>query len=71
MFDNYFSAFQPSALSSLSHELRTPLVGIFGMAHFLGQTVLSHEQKKYLHGILSSAEQLRSLSDNLENMLLS
>ena len=71
MFDSHSSAFQPSILSSLSHELRTPLVGIFGMAHFLGQTALSEEQKKYLHGIVSSAEQLRFLGDNLDNIFLS
>jgi signal transduction histidine kinase len=71
MFDCHSSAFQPSILSGLSHELRTPLVGIFGMAYFLSQTALSNEQKKYLHGILSSAEQLRSLGDNLDSMFLS
>ncbi len=71
MLHSHSSVFQPSVLSSLSHELRTPLVGIFGMAHFLSQTALSDEQKKYLHGIVSSAEQLRSLGDNLDNIFLS
>ena len=71
MLHSHSSVFKPSVLSSLSHELRTPLVGIFGMAHFLSQTALSDEQKKYLHGIVSSAEQLRSLGDNLNNIFLS
>ncbi len=58
------SAFQPSILSNLSHELRTPLVGIFGMAHFLSQTALSDEQKKY-PDIIADQREIKMLSETL------
>lgn len=45
-------------LANTSHEIRTSMNVIFGMAKLLSETVLNEEQKKYLSGIKSSAENL-------------
>jgi signal transduction histidine kinase len=62
---NTIHQYRPSALSQVSHELRIPLTGILGMAHFLEETPLTAEQKKYLKGILDSANRLLGLENKI------
>jgi len=54
-------------LANMSHELRTPLNGVIGVAHAMGRTGLSAEQRDMLTLIESSAHALESvLSDLLD-----
>ncbi|MCC9168250.1 PAS domain-containing hybrid sensor histidine kinase/response regulator [Pontibacter harenae] len=45
-------------LANMSHEIRTPMNGILGMADLLKKTSLDEGQKKYLHIIRQSADNL-------------
>ncbi|MBX2996136.1 MAG: response regulator [Bdellovibrionaceae bacterium] len=48
-------------VSNISHEMRTPLNGILGMTHFLSETNLSEEQKKYASLIAESGNNLLAI----------
>lgn len=54
-------------LATMSHELRTPLNGVIGMASILGTYELEHEIKEYVDIILSSAEGLLTIINDLLN----
>lgn len=43
-------------LSNMSHEVRTPINGVLGLAHLLTETELLPEQRRYVEGIVSSAD---------------
>jgi signal transduction histidine kinase/DNA-binding response OmpR family regulator len=52
-------------LATMSHEIRTPMNGIFGMTELLNRTKLSEKQRRYTDTILSSAEVLLSIIDDI------
>ncbi len=56
-------------LSNISHELRTPLSAILGFAELLACTDLNAEQQSNLDYILSSAEHLLKLIEQLLNLV--
>lgn len=45
-------------LANMSHEIRTPMNAIMGMSNQLNKTSLNHHQKFFLETIISSAENL-------------
>lgn len=52
-------------LATLSHEIRTAMNGILGMAHLLGETPLTDEQRQYCRGITGSARALVGIVDDI------
>ena len=52
-------------LANMSHEIRTPLNGVIGMSELLNGTSLSNEQKELTRTILSSANTLLSLIEDV------
>ena len=52
-------------IASISHEFRTPMNGIIGLAEILKNTVLDEAQDDLLKGIVSSAENLLALVNDL------
>ncbi|EPG74422.1 PAS domain S-box protein [Leptospira fainei serovar Hurstbridge str. BUT 6] len=52
-------------LGMISHEMRTPLHGISGMANLLEQTSLDRSQQEFLKDLVSSADILTQLIDDL------
>ncbi|MEI6681589.1 MAG: response regulator [Bacteroidota bacterium] len=52
-------------IASVSHEFRTPMAGILGLSDILKNTPLSAEQMDLLKGIISSAEGLLVLVDDV------
>jgi signal transduction histidine kinase/ActR/RegA family two-component response regulator len=48
-------------VASISHEMKTPLNGILGMTHFLNDTNLSDEQRKYATLITESGNNLLAI----------
>jgi signal transduction histidine kinase/CheY-like chemotaxis protein len=52
-------------IASVSHEFRTPMNGILGLSEILSNTRLDPEQRDLLHGIVSSAENLLVLLNDV------
>ena len=52
-------------IASISHEFRTPMNGILGLSEILKNTALNPEQKDLLKGIVSSAENLLVLLNDV------
>jgi len=48
-------------LANMSHEIRTPLNGIFGFLDLLNHSLVSQEQREYIHEAKSSSETLLHL----------
>ena len=56
---------QNEFIASVSHEFRTPMNGILGLSEILKNTSLSNEQLDLLKGIVSSAENLLVLLNDV------
>jgi len=52
-------------IASVSHEFRTPMNGILGLSEILKNSPLSHDQLDLLHGIISSAQNLLVLLNDV------
>ena len=52
-------------IASVSHEFRTPMAGILGLSDILKNTPLNNEQIELLHGIVTSAENLLVLLNDV------
>ncbi|MBT2987984.1 MAG: hypothetical protein B6D72_10965 [gamma proteobacterium symbiont of Ctena orbiculata] len=54
-------------LATMSHEIRTPMSGVIGFAHLLKKTTLDHQQDEYTEIIISSAQSLLQIIDDILN----
>ena len=52
-------------LANMSHEIRTPINGIVGMVNLLEEIPATEEQKKYLHAIKTSSENLQVIINDI------
>ena len=52
-------------VANMSHEIRTPLNAVLGMAHLLGNTPLSLEQRDYLEMVRSSGSSLLGIINDI------
>ncbi len=54
-------------LATMSHEIRTPMSGVIGFAHLLRKTSLSEQQTEYVDTIITSAQSLLEIIDDILN----
>ncbi|MCB2053943.1 MAG: response regulator [Geminicoccaceae bacterium] len=59
------SAARATFLATMSHELREPMNGVLGMARLLRETPLDDEQCGYVDAVVSSAEALISVVNDI------
>lgn len=52
-------------LANMSHEIRTPMNAVLGMAHLLGTTMLTDEQRRYLDMIRISGKSLLGIINDV------
>ncbi|UGQ46428.1 response regulator [Massilia endophytica] len=52
-------------VANMSHEIRTPMNAVLGMAHLLGNTSLTAQQRKYLNMIRSAGDTLLSILNDV------
>lgn len=52
-------------MAIVSHEIRSPLSSVIGLAHLIGATPLTSEQRDYTHGIAQSAERLLKVINDI------
>ncbi|MES9946849.1 MAG: ATP-binding protein [Candidatus Thiodiazotropha sp.] len=54
-------------LATMSHEIRTPMSGVIGFGHLLKKSTLNHQQFEYVDIIISSAQSLLEIIDDILN----
>ncbi|MES9972289.1 MAG: ATP-binding protein [Candidatus Thiodiazotropha sp.] len=54
-------------LATMSHEIRTPMSGVIGFGHLLKKTSLNQQQFEYVDIIISSAQGLLEIIDDILN----
>jgi signal transduction histidine kinase/DNA-binding response OmpR family regulator len=54
-------------LATMSHEIRTPMSGVIGFGHLLKKTALADQQLEYVDIIISSAQSLLEIIDDILN----
>jgi signal transduction histidine kinase/DNA-binding response OmpR family regulator len=54
-------------LATMSHEIRTPMSGVIGFGHLLKKTALGNQQLEYVDIIISSAQSLLEIIDDILN----
>lgn len=54
-------------LATMSHEIRTPMSGVIGFAHLLRKTTLDKQQTEYIDTIITSAQSLLEIIDDILN----
>jgi signal transduction histidine kinase/DNA-binding response OmpR family regulator len=54
-------------LATMSHEIRTPMSGVIGFGHLLKKTSLDNQQHEYIDIIISSAQNLLEIIDDILN----
>ncbi|MYM67138.1 response regulator [Pseudoduganella sp. FT55W] len=59
------NAAKDAFVANMSHELRTPMNAVLGMAHLLGSTELSPEQRRYLEMIRVSGQSLLGILNDI------
>ncbi|MDE2430829.1 MAG: histidine kinase, partial [Burkholderiales bacterium] len=52
-------------VANMSHEIRTPMNAVLGIAHLLGTTSLTFDQKKYVSMIQSSGQSLLNILNDI------
>ncbi|GAB2858232.1 hypothetical protein GCM10027277_28360 [Pseudoduganella ginsengisoli] len=52
-------------VANMSHEIRTPMNAVLGMAHLLGNTPLTAQQRKYLNMVQASGQTLLAILNDV------